>query len=130
MEPLHPFALRLPAHIRFGRGAALDCAPDVAALGARLLLVHGRDPGRSAPLRAALSEVGCTVATLACPGEPTLDMLSGALGAAREARPDAVIAMGGGAALDLAKAVAALLPSGGDPLDHLEVVGAGRPLSA
>ncbi len=130
MEPLRPFALRLPARIRFGRGAALESAPEIAALGARLLLVHGRDPGRSATLRAALSEAGCTVATVACPGEPTLDILSGALVAAREARPDAVIAMGGGAALDLAKAVAALLPSGGDPLDHLEVVGAGRPLSA
>ena len=35
----------------------------------------------------------------------------------------------GGSALDLAKAVAVLAVSGSDPLDHLEVVGAGRPLT-
>jgi len=128
MTPIPPFALRLPANIRFGRGAALAAAPEIAAFGPRLLLVHGRSPDRAAPLRAALEEAGCTVFALSCPGEPTLALLTDALESGREMRPDAVVAMGGGAALDLGKALAALLPSGGAPLDHLEVVGAGRPL--
>jgi alcohol dehydrogenase class IV len=38
--------------------------------------------------------------------------------------------MGGGATLDMGKALAALIPGAGDPLRHLEVVGEGRPLDA
>src|SRR6185295_8635303 len=34
-----------------------------------------------------------------------------------------------GSALDAAKAIAALLGNGGDPLDYLEVVGRGQPLA-
>ena len=41
-----------------------------------------------------------------------------------------VIAIGGGSVLDLGKAVAALLGNGGDPLDYLEVIGRGQPLTA
>jgi len=40
-----------------------------------------------------------------------------------------VLALGGGSALDAAKAIAALLGNGGDPLDYLEVVGRGQPLT-
>jgi len=130
MTPIPRFALRLPARVRFGRGASLDAAPEIARFGRRLLFVHGRDPGRSAPLRRALEEAGCTLHAITCPGEPTLPMLSAALAGSRAARPDAVVAMGGGATLDLGKALAALLPTGSDPLVHLEVVGEGRPLTA
>jgi len=130
MTPIPPFGLRLPARVRFGRGALEAAVPEIAAFGSRLLLVHGRSGARSAPLRAAIEAAGCDVACLACPGEPTLEALEQGLEQARMAEPGAVVAMGGGAALDLGKAVAALLPSGGAPLDHLEVVGAGRALTA
>ena len=39
---------------------------------------------------------------------------------------DLVVAIGGGSVIDLGKAVAMLLGNGGDPLDYLEVIGAGR----
>ncbi|MEM6489616.1 MAG: urease accessory protein UreD, partial [Pseudomonadota bacterium] len=42
----------------------------------------------------------------------------------------AVVALGGGAAIDLAKAVAGLAPATRPMLDHLEVVGGGLPLEA
>jgi alcohol dehydrogenase class IV len=40
-----------------------------------------------------------------------------------------VIGLGGGSALDAAKAIAALVANGGDPLDYLEVVGRGLALT-
>ncbi len=130
MTSVPPFALRLPANTRFGRGSALAAAPEIARYGRRLLLVHGRSPARSAPLREALEVAGCSVVALSCVGEPTLDVLEAALAENRATRPDAVVAMGGGAALDMGKALAALVPSDAPPLAHLEVVGDGRPLSA
>ena len=40
-----------------------------------------------------------------------------------------VVAVGGGSAIDLAKAAAVLVANGGDPLDYIEVVGRGLPIS-
>jgi alcohol dehydrogenase class IV len=42
---------------------------------------------------------------------------------------DAVLAIGGGSALDAGKAIAALVSNGGDPLDYLEVIGRGQPIT-
>ncbi|MEM1429709.1 MAG: iron-containing alcohol dehydrogenase [Pseudomonadota bacterium] len=130
MTPLSPFELRLPQSVRFGRGAALAAVPEILRFGARVLVVHGRDPGRSSALRDALDAVGAVTFSVACPGEPTLPMLTAALEEGRARHPDTVVAVGGGAALDLGKALAALLPAVEDPLVHLEVVGQGKPLSA
>ena len=79
MTGLAPFALRLPPNTRFGRGAAMRVAAEVAALGPPLIFVHGGDPVRSADLRGALDAAGVTLQTVACSTEPTLDMLTDAL---------------------------------------------------
>jgi alcohol dehydrogenase class IV len=105
-----PFAVALPGRIRFGRGTAAEAPGALAALGGRGVVVHGAGGARAAPQ------------------EPTLAMLSGALDRGRPFRPDWVAAVGGGAALDLGKALAALLTATGDPTDHLEVVGRALPL--
>ena len=51
-----------------------------------------------------------------------------ASGAAAQTDVEIVVAIGGGSALDLGKAAAALIANGGDPLRYLEVIGEGRPL--
>lgn len=116
--------------ILFGRGRAAEAPALIAASALRVVLVHGRDPARSAWLRDGLAAHGVGVTAIACPGEPSLPLLESALAAAREAAPDAVVALGGGAAIDMAKALAALIPQATAPLDHLEVVGRGLPLGA
>lgn len=121
-----PFAILQPKRIRFGRGEARAALPEIAALGRRPFLVHGRDGGRAEWLARALKAEGVGVHAYSCPSEPTLPMLEDALRAAQGA--DCVISLGGGAVIDLGKAVAALLPASGVPLDYLEVVGRGKRL--
>jgi alcohol dehydrogenase class IV len=48
---------------------------------------------------------------------------------ARHTRCDVVVGLGGGSAIDGAKAVAAMLPNPGDVLDYVEVIGGGRPIA-
>lgn len=122
------FEILQPRRIRFGRGEALAAAPEITNLGQRLFLIHGRDAGRADWLAHALKSSGAGVHSYSCLSEPSLPMLEDALTAARGA--DCVVSIGGGAAIDLGKAIAALLPASGVPLDYLEVVGRGGKLDA
>ena len=74
-----------------------------------------------------------TTTTYRCPrGEPTVASAMAATRMAIEARCEIVIALGGGTAIDTAKAVAAMMTNGGaeaDAYDFLEVVGRGRALT-
>lgn len=122
------YAIEAPSRILFGRGEAAKAPAILAAFGKRGVIVHGRSGDRAAWLGEALP--GQAILSIACPGEPVLDDLTAALTAARAHRPDWVAAISGGAALDLGKALAALIPAPGAPMDHLEVVGRGLPLTA
>ncbi|GHE01703.1 alcohol dehydrogenase [Defluviimonas sp. 20V17] len=122
---LPSFSFASAAEIRFGRGLAAEAAKHIAAFGHRVLLVHGADPARARWLRDSLPHVIC----IACTGEPDLSALDAALAKARAAEPEVVVALGGGAVIDMAKALAALIPAPGAILDHLEVVGQGLPLT-
>lgn len=62
-------------------------------------------------------------------GEPTVETVRQGVEHARSQGCDLVIAMGGGSAIDVGKAIAALLTNGGDPLDYLEVVGRSQRLT-
>lgn len=122
-----PFGITAPGRILFGRGEAAKAPGLIRAFGQRGIVVHGANAARAAGLIAAL---GPETLALPCAGEPTLADLTTALKIARDHRPTWVVAMGGGAALDLGKALAGLIPAPGDPMDHLEVVGKGLPLTA
>ena len=124
------FSILQPGRILFGRGTAAQAAGIVAGFGARVLLVQGAGAARADWLADALAGQGAVVTRLSCGAEPSLPMLMSALAVARAAAPEVVVGLGGGAVLDLAKALAALLPATGDPMDHLEVVGKGLPLTA
>jgi alcohol dehydrogenase class IV len=122
-----PFGITSPGRILFGRGEAAKAPALIRTFGTRGVLVHGANRARAAWLVEAL---GPGVLALPCAGEPTLADLETALTAARAHRPDWVVAIGGGAALDLGKALAGLIPAPDGPMEHLEVVGKGLPLKA
>jgi len=122
-----PFAIAAPPRILFGRGEAAKAGALIRGFGARGIVVHGADRARAEWL---LADLGSDATALSCAGEPTLPDLLVALTIARARAPLWVVAIGGGAVLDMGKALAALIPSASDPLDHLEGVGRGLPLVA
>ncbi|MFH5775016.1 iron-containing alcohol dehydrogenase [Paracoccus sp. NGMCC 1.201697] len=126
---MNSFGFALPGRVMFGRGEAQKAPALIRAFGGRGIVVHGADPLRAEWLVRSLQDQGAEVATIACPTEPTLPMLEAALAQARGAGADWVAGLGGGATLDLGKALAALLPAPGGIMDHLEVVGRGLPLA-
>lgn len=100
-----------PKKIVFGRGGAGQCADDVSALGLRRVFIVTSPPivGLVEPLAGALRKGGASVTIYSgVATEPAVSTFEGAMEAARQAEPDAVIGLGGGSAMDVAKLVAAL----------------------
>jgi alcohol dehydrogenase class IV len=123
------FDLAVPADVRFGAGRGSEVPAALAALGAsRVLVVTGRTTSRADAMRSGLTEAGLASIAYGIEAEPSIERVRDAVAVAAEAGCDAVLGFGGGSALDVAKAVAVLATSGTDPIDHLEVIGAGRPI--
>jgi alcohol dehydrogenase class IV len=123
------FDLAVPVDVRFGAGRVSEVPQALFGLGAtRVLVVTGRTTARADVVRPALTEVGVATTAFPVEGEPSVDVVRAGVARALDDRCDAVLGVGGGSALDVAKAVAVLAVAGTDPLEHLEVVGAGRPI--
>ena len=121
-----PFEFATAGRIIAGGGRAAELPEVLAGLGSRVLVCTGANPARHAGLLAAL---GLPAAVFPVAAEPTVELARAGVAAAREHGADAVAAIGGGSVIDLGKAVAMLLGNGGDPLDYLEAVGAGRKIT-
>ena len=120
------FELAAPGRIVFGAGVVAQAGPALAALGAkRILLVTGKSARHADRLR---GQVAGALVTYSIPGEPTLDMVVEGRALARREKCDAVVALGGGSAIDAGKAIAALAGNEGDILDYMEVIGQAKPL--
>lgn len=118
------FTFATSGRITFGAGTATEIPGAVVAHGTRALVVTGARPERY-DVMDALTEAGLRITSLAIGREPTVDDAREA--AAMAAGCDVVLGLGGGSVLDLAKAAGALAAAD-DVMDHLEVIGRGRPL--
>lgn len=123
------FSFATATQIIFGRGRADEALTHALSLGQRVLVVRGSHPWGDHAV-GALRAAGAEVLALRCHQEPDLPQLELALSQGRAFGAQVVMGIGGGSVLDLAKAVAGLLPGKRPPLDHLEVVGLGLPLDA
>ena len=116
------------AHVRFGRDTSATLASEVAKRGGRVLVVTGSNTQRFSRLLDSLDAAGLGVQTLGVSGEPNLEWLTQQIENARAFGPEVIVGLGGGSAIDAAKALAALIPNMGNPMRYLEVVGEGLPL--
>jgi alcohol dehydrogenase len=122
-----PFSIARLPRIEFGSGVFRKL-PDIAAgYGKKLLLVTGArsfvESPQAADLFAAFLQRGIGWEIVKVAVEPSPTFVDATVAALRNERFDAVIGIGGGSALDAAKAIAGLLGPGNSVLDHLEGVG-------
>lgn len=127
------FELLSVGRIVFGRGRAGRLGELAARFGRRALVIGNAgqrgDGGATDRVAEVLADAGVEAAFIRQRGEPTVAQVDDALAAARSRGCDVVIGLGGGSAIDAAKAVAGLLTNGGSALDYMEVVGKGRKIT-
>ncbi len=123
------FEFATATRILFGPGVAQEITAIATPLGRRPLVVIGRSARQSEWLQERLQQAGLAPTIFSVSGEPTVDTARAGVQQASAAGCDLVIGLGGGSVLDTGKAIAALLTNCGDPLDYLEVVGQGQPLT-
>ncbi len=108
---MKPLTLLQPPRIVLGNGCAESCIELLKERGFRRVFVVSSTPvlPTAARLLAGLKAEGVTVVPgPAIDNEPTIEMFEAALEAARSQKVEAVLGVGGGSAMDVAKLVAAL----------------------
>ena len=113
--------------ILFGSGMISRLPAIACEFGKRALFVTSQNRDRARPVARALTADGLELIWFSISGEPVLEDIRQGVQAARQ-RCDLVIGLGGGSAIDAAKAIAALAPNSGEPLDYLEVIGKAQQL--
>lgn len=137
MEPPHvgcyaidmTFEFATAHRIIFGPGTFKQAGAITKELGQHALVVTGKSVDRAQPLVEQLRAAGLGWELFSIVGEPTTQAVRDGVQQARATQCDVVIGFGGGSAIDAAKAIAGLLPNGGELFDYLEVIGRGAPLT-
>jgi alcohol dehydrogenase class IV len=110
--------------IVFGRGKFALAGELAAGLGRAALVIYNGGAGEH--LIEPVTKAGVAVILWRQRGEPIAGQIDEAVEEARRHHCDCVIGLGGGSAIDAAKAVAGLLTNGGSAVDYMEVVGKGK----
>lgn len=117
---------RLP-RIIFGHGTRKQLPHLIANHGRHFLLVTGARHFQFSPywqdLQQSFKVEGLSWEVLKIDSEPSPQLIDEAVRDYRDRQIDAVVGIGGGSALDAAKAIAGLLRPGNSVMDHLEGVG-------
>jgi hypothetical protein len=117
-----PFLFQHQTRVVFAPGAATAAAREAKSLGARVLFVTGGASyealGLAAEVEAALD--GAVTQHIRVPHEPDVPLADSAGTSARELGAEVVLVIGGGSAIDVAKAAAVLATNDGSARRYLE----------
>jgi alcohol dehydrogenase len=119
-------------HIHFGVGRRSKLNELIGNYGKKVLLVTGADSfDKSDCCQKLQKELSnrFDIRQVRVSGEPSPEIVDGAVAEFSPFSPDCVVAVGGGSAVDAAKAIAGLLPGGESVMEYLEGVGRGRDYS-
>src|SRR6478672_12604425 len=121
--PVTPFRSHLPVRVAFGEGVLAELPDALEALGAKAALVVVEEPVAQHPavaeaLAAAEGSGVRLYRVVKGPGEPTFALADELAGRVREGQIDAVVGIGGGSALDVAKAARIAADQGGSVTDY------------
>jgi alcohol dehydrogenase class IV len=121
------FELRGPGALVFGRGTVTETGDRTSAFGDRALVVTDagvREAGLLDPVGDSLAAAGVTVDVFdGVESDPTVGTATAAARAATEAGVDAVVGVGGGSSMDVAKAAALAAGTGRSVPDLLDAEG-------
>jgi alcohol dehydrogenase class IV len=127
------FTFNSVTRVVFGRGTFAQAGDIAAEFGSRVLIVSNVDRSEKynvvPRLKELLSAKKIAFSDSTLDGEPTVADVDKGLSVARAEKCDVVIGVGGGSAIDCAKAIAGLLTNGGGALDYMEVVGKGQKIA-
>jgi alcohol dehydrogenase class IV len=123
------FEFATATQIIFGPGTIRQAGERVATMGHRVLVVTGRQAQRADPLLRDLASRDLPVVMHSVVTEPTTDIILAGVERARTEDCDVVVGFGGGSVIDAGKAIATMLTNPGNPLDYLEVIGQGKPIT-
>jgi alcohol dehydrogenase class IV len=124
------FESSVPTRIIFGSGSFHKVSELVSKLGKRALIIAGASRRNTAELADKLTETGVSSQIFSVHSEPTTTDIKTAVSLVHRFNCDVIIGVGGGSAIDAAKATAALATNEGDISDYLEVIGKGKALLA
>src|SRR2546423_6241912 len=115
----------------FGRGRFQHRAELGPPFGSSALMIHGgpEDCWQVHFIQKILEDKQINLTLVRQQGEPKVEQVDLIVQKARRAECEFVIGLGGGSAIDSAKAVAGLLTNGGSALDFLGVVGRGKKIT-
>jgi alcohol dehydrogenase class IV len=122
---MKPFEFNTAGRIIFGAGQINHLAELGPPFGSVAVIVHAgsEDSPDVLPIKRILEAKEIKLTFIRQRGEPSVELVDAMVEKARRVDCDWVVGVGGGSAMDAAKAVAGLLGNGGKALDYVEVVG-------
>jgi alcohol dehydrogenase class IV len=123
------FELSTPNRIVFGDGAVNELGSLASEMGKRAFMVTAFPASSTEWAVRLLSSAGVESTVRQIDAEPTVELVETGTRQAAKEGCDLVVGVGGGSAIDAAKAIAAMLANAGELYDYLEVIGRGQPLT-
>ena len=124
---MEDFELIMPKKIIFGVNKLRDNLGLLTSYGNALIITTRSNLRTAELISAAFSGKNSAAETVIVSGEPQAETVDEIASAVKT--PDVVIGLGGGSAMDTAKAISGLLPNGGKIKEYLEGVGTGRKMT-
>lgn len=122
------FEFATSTRIIFENGSFSKVPGLIKDFGSNVLIVTGKSKNLAHQLYESLSEINIHSEIFSIHSEPEIFDIEQGTVLARKTLCNVVVGIGGGSAVDSAKAIAALIPNKGELTDYLEVIGKGRKL--